>query len=275
MVVVGGITPAPSLRVREASMAKLTITHVDDVEIQTYPGPTLASGVRWAKVLSPDDYELQLIVADLEPGASLQWPPLHGDEGVYVESGELQINGSTCPEGGALILESGSSETVTATRDTRIVHCRPKSTEPPTDGLYGAPDVDHHSVHVVGDNGWFQSGQQEGVLATWFADSTCRRCRIAFFRVDHPSGFAGNFHSHSQDEIIYVLTGSVQLGPREYGPGTALNIPGDVPYRVSYPNGAEFLNYRRDVSEQRYGKDGPVRLEGALARGGRLVEDFR
>ena len=174
-----------------------------------------------------------------------------------------------------MVVESGVPATLTARQRTTIVHCSPTATDVPTDGLYGAPESHGHTVHVLGENGWFLSGAQEGVRTTWFADSTCPTCRISFFRVEHPPGFAGNFHSHSQDEIIFVLNGIVRLGPHGYGPGTALNIPANVPYRVSYPEGADFLNYRRDVSEQSYGKEGPPRLEGALARGGRLVEDFR
>jgi len=256
-------------------MAKLSILSKDDVPEQPYPGRWRSSGVRSARQLSPDGYSLGLVLADIDAGGTVAWEGPHGDEGVYVLSGEVDVDGRRCPAGGAVIVESGVDATMTAVAPTTVIHCAPATADPPSEGLYGPPDADGHAVHVVGPGGWFESGQREGVRATWFADATCPTCRIQLFRVEHPPGFAGNFHSHSQDEIIFVLDGIVSLGPRGYGPGTALNIPADVTYRVSYPEGATFVNFRRDASEQTYGRDGPPVLEGAIARGGRLVEDFR
>jgi quercetin dioxygenase-like cupin family protein len=83
-------------------------------------------------------------------------------------------------------------------------------------------------------------------------------------------------HTHTQDELIYVLGGSVVFARREYGPGTLLAIPADVRYSVTTgPSGMAFLNYRPDVSVQAYGKVKPPELEGGLARGGTEVRDLR
>jgi uncharacterized cupin superfamily protein len=84
----------------------------------------------------------------------------------------------------------------------------------------------------------------------------------------------GGGHSHSEDEIIYVLSGEVRMGSHHYGPGSALSIPADVRYALANgEHGHVFLNYRSGVSEQVYARGDEPLLETALARGGRVVDD--
>ena len=144
-------------------------------------------------------------------------------------------------------------------------------------GCTGAPAGGGHGVHVVGDQGWFRSGDRERVVATWFADSTCPTCRISFFHVWRgEGGIRDRSHTHTQDELIYVLGGSLVVGGVEHGPGSCFAIPANLRYSLtSGPEGNAFLNYRRDVSVQGYRPGEPTELEGALARGGVLVGDFR
>lgn len=258
-------------------MPKLTIIDEHDVAAgQHVVGRVDASRVAWTKSLSPADYLLRMSILELTDGGSLRWDQGgHGDEGVYVLKGSLHVAGRPCPSGGAAIVEANVETEAIAPSGATVVYVSSTDPEPPSAGLYGPPDMSERTVHVVGPRGWFRSGAREGVDAIWFADSTCPTCRISLFRVGHGPATGGHLHSHSQDEIIYVLRGGVRMGARDYGPGTALSIPGGVPYRVSYPSGADFLNYRRDVSEQRTGRDGAPVIEGALARGGKLVGDLR
>ena len=54
-----------------------------------------------------------------------------------------------------------------------------------------------------------------------------------------------NTHAHDEDEIIYVTQGSIVLGKREHGVGSAIMIPGKTLY--GFKSGAEgltFLNFR-------------------------------
>jgi hypothetical protein len=207
----------------------------------------------------------------------LQWDADHGDEGVYVITGGLAVDGHHCPADGAVIVESGVASTARAIGATVVAHCAPAEAEPPADGLYGAPKPDGHGVHVVGDDGWFSSGARENVVARWFADATCPTCRIALFHVRRDEGESRDApHHHTQDEIIFLLRGEIRMGARTYPAGTALSIPANVRYSVSSgPDGWEFINYRRDVSVQHYANDRQPELEGAIARGGVEVADFR
>jgi hypothetical protein len=184
---------------------------------------------------------------------------------------------SRCPADGAVIVESGVRCTARAIGVTTVIHCGARDAEPPSDGLSDAPDATGHGVHVVGERGWFASGDRERVAVRWFADSTCPTCRIALFHVLRAEGgVRDRSHTHTQDELIYVVGGSVVVGGLEHGPGTCLAVPALTRYSLtSGDDGFAILNYRRDVSVQAYRPGEPEELEGALARGGVVVNDFR
>jgi hypothetical protein len=157
------------------------------------------------------------------------------------------------------------------------VHCGAVDADPPAGGRYGPPAPEGHRVHVIGDRGWFASGDRERVAVRWFADSTCPTCRIALFHVWRPEGgVRDRSHTHTQDELIFLLAGSVIVAGVEYGAGTCLAIPALTRYSLtSGADGFAILNFRRDVSVQGYRPGEPDELEGALARGGAAVDDFR
>ena len=258
-----------------------------------YAAPRRARGVRWSKRVSPEPYSIWMTVSELDDGGTIEWDDLHGDDGVYVMTGALDVEAmpsgaspsgaapsaetSRCPADGALIVESGVTCTARAVGVTAVVHCGASHAEPPSDGLYDAPNATGHGVHVVGERGWFTSGDRERVAVRWFADSTCPTCRIALFHVLRAEGgVRDRSHTHTQDELIYVVGGSVVVGGVEHGPGTCLAIPALTRYSLtSGDDGFAILNHRRDVSVQAYRPGEPEELEGALARGGAVVNDFR
>jgi hypothetical protein len=248
----------------------------------SYAAPRRVEGVRWSRLMSPEPYSIWMVVSELDDGATIEWDDAHGDDGVYVMSGALDVDGACaptarCPADGAVIVESGAACTARAVGVTTVVHCGAFDPAPPSDGLYHAPDALGHGVHVVGDRGWFASGDRERVAVRWFADSTCPTCRIALFHVwRSEGGVRDRSHTHTQDELIYLLAGSVIVGGVEHGPGTCLAVPALTRYSLlSGPDGFAILNYRRDVSVQAYREGEPDELEGAVARGGTAVNDFR
>lgn len=270
------------------TMTGPTSTALAEVTASTsYAAPRRASGVRWSRRVSPDPYSIWMVVSELDDGATLEWDDAHGDDAVYVMSGALDIDGAgcpgalspvaRCPADGAVVVESGVACRARSVGVTTIVHCGARDPAPPSDSLYDAPSTEGHGVHVVGDRGWFASGNRERVAVRWFADSTCPTCRIALFHVwRSEGGVRDRSHTHTQDELIFVLDGSVVVGGVEHGVGTCLAIPALTRYSLmSGPDGFAILNYRRDVSVQAYRAGEPEELEGALARGGVAVNDFR
>jgi hypothetical protein len=241
-----------------------------DRPADTEHAPTTAvTGLRWSRLLSPEGFSLWLRVAELDDGATLTWDDDHGDEAVHVTVGMLEIRGATCAQGGALIVEQGVAATATARGRTTIAHFGPQSHQQPQHGLYGPPSPSGHGVHVIGPLGRVSSPPGRP-LFRFFADSTCPTCRVTLLLVERDSTYVSEPHSHSQDELIYVLRGGIQLGKAHlYGAGTCLPFAADQRYAFrAGPEGFTFLNYRCDASlHQKANAPGP-RLESGLAQGG-------
>lgn len=242
------------------------------------------TGVVDARLLSPPppDYPLWLVDAELADGAVLEWHADCGEEALYVQRGELTVAGRRCPAGGAVVIESGARCTVRAVGGAWVAHlgaagsAQPAPAGPPADGALGPPpQPDGHGVHVVGPGGVWRSGALEGVHAVWFADSTCPTCRVTLFTVESSEAVDGPAHTHSQDEIIYLLDGGIRMGAQVFGAGTSLCIPHDLRYRFRGEEGGHrFLNFRRGLSYQTNAGAEPL-IETPEARAGVYVGDVR
>jgi mannose-6-phosphate isomerase-like protein (cupin superfamily) len=237
------------------------------------PTCTVRGGARSALV-SFDGFPLWALAGVLDAGTALTWDEGHGDEGVYVVDGSLHVEGRACPAGGAVIVEGQAPAVVAAPAGATVVHFGPVGAEPPADGHYGPPAPPPHAVHVVGPGGVY-AAVEPGRDTRMFADSSCPTCRITLFSTGRDEPYVSARHSHSADEILYVLRGEVRFGSRRLGPGDAVAIVGGHRYGFrSGPDGFAFLNYRRDASSQTTEGDVP-RLEGGRARGLTFVNDVR
>jgi len=64
-------------------------------------------------------------------------------------------------------------------------------------------------------------------------------------------------HSHTVDEVIYIVEGSLTIGDRTCGPGTVMAIEKDTEYEFTVgKEGVRFLNIRPGLDT---GTGGPVR----------------
>jgi quercetin dioxygenase-like cupin family protein len=207
-----------------------------------------STGMAHSSRFAPADFSLWLVIARLEAGATVDWDGSHGDEAIYVLDGTLRVAGDTCSAGGAVIVESGVTASVQAETPAEIIHVGPTAAAPPTAGLLGPPDPDGHGVHVIpaGDANVIDFSAFAQVS---FADGTCPTCRMALFRVDGADEpYVVGSHLHSEDEIIHVLSGALQVGPRRVAAGMSIAIPGGVRYGFRTDRAFSFLNYRADVS---------------------------
>jgi len=258
-------------------MSKLTIISARDVEAcDAEEASRRMVGRAAVTTFALEGYSLWMSDVELADATSIEWDAVHGDDAVYVFRGAVDVDGRRCPAGGAFVVESGVVATATAMGPTRIMHFGSVDAGMVDGGLLGAPRADGHGVHVVGPAGVFESGQLEGVRATWFADGTCEACRCQLFEVTAPvtSDRDGKAHSHSEDEIIYLLEGSISMGAHTLEPFTALFVPADVRYALGGSGGHRFLNFRRNVSEQVYTRGSAPQLGTATARGGRRTNDI-
>jgi len=256
-------------------VTKWTSIASDDVAASVGAGFRSVEGQASSRQLSPDNFSLWLVETDLSDAATLSWSAHDSDDAVFVLNGELDVEGRSCPAGGAVIVERGARVTATAKGSTSVAHFGSRSHVLAPPGPLHAPGPGGR-VHVVGPAGRFESGARENVSAVWFADGTCDSCRVQLFTVETPvsDDRRGRPHSHSQDEIIYLIDGAVSMGTYTFGPGTAVSIPADVRYALTAQDGGHrFLNFRRDVSWQIYELGSEPIIETAVARGGRPTDD--
>lgn len=248
------------------------------VPVSADPTFDAVAGIEACRMLSPADYDLWLAVLDVASGTALSWPESHGEEGVYVLSGELEVAGQPCTRGGAVIAESDVAVTLRTTAPSRLIHVGSRSPAAKDGSEPGTSVTDNQGVHVVGPRGWFVSGSEDRSHARWFSDGTCPTCRIALFDVSSPEDPGrSRAHTHSADEIIYVVAGTMRLGRRLVPAGTSLCISAGTRYAQSAgPGGCTFLNYRKERSQQQYygpGEPDFLLPETALGRGGSVVGD--
>ena len=192
----------------------------------------------------------------LAAGERLVLDEAHGDEAVFVQDGSLVFEGRELEVGGAAVIEAGASATfLGGTAGATIVHFGPTDPQPPTTGAYGPPHDAPRGVHLIGPAGLLAI-EQPGRSTRFFADSACETCRITLFSTARNQTFRSASHSHSEDEILYVLDGEIVVGGETLHPNMGVAIPGGVPYGFrSGEQGFRFLNYRRDVSTYRRSVD--------------------
>jgi quercetin dioxygenase-like cupin family protein len=224
-----------------------------------------------AWLLSPPGISLWLYGSTVASGSRLRWAGRHSDEAVYVLAGSLRVAGrhgdADVAAGGVVIVESAVSIEVLATADSRLLHFGATSSDPPMDGPYGAPIADGHVAHAVGPAGIYAAAG-EGRDTRFYADSSCPTCRITLMRTGRDGPYVSAPHSHSQDELIHVLTGQITLGRTALGPGDTIYVQAHRRYTFEGgPDGFSFLNYRPDASLHAVVRGGEPRLEGGAAHG--------
>jgi hypothetical protein len=216
----------------------------------SYQAPTcIAEGTVRSSKFQPDGYSLWRGGGELEAGTCLLWSDDHGDEGVFVVEGELEVDDQRAPARSAVLVEAGVPVVARAVERTTIVHFGPADPDQPIDGPLGGPDAGKRGVHVVEhEQASMLVYTEEQPVAAYFSDGSCPTCRIAFFEVDKASGFVSTSHIHSEDEIIHVLDGVLQVGPLRVEAGMSIAVPKGVRYGFRTDGPFRFLNYRRDVS---------------------------
>jgi quercetin dioxygenase-like cupin family protein len=246
-------------------MARVEIVRMGEQEVaRAYPTGHRVEGGVGHRVVSPHGFSLWMLRAELDDGSTIAWPATHGDEGVYVLDGALEIDGRVTPTGGAAIVESDVVTRARAVGPTRIVHMGPRDLAPPVDGLNGPAATDGHGVHVVGPRGTY-ANVTDTADSHYYADSTCPTCRITVLSVGRSFDYRSEPHSHTQDELIHVVAGGINLGRRHLGPGDTLAIAAEARYGFrGDDDGFVFLNYRRDASQQMSGSEASPRMEGGV-----------
>ena len=260
-----------------SNLRKIEVVTSDEMPIQAdYAAPRCrATGSVRSRAASPGDASIWMLSAELEAGSTLSWDAPHGDEALFVQHGQLSVDGRICPEGGAVVIEANARPTLTATAPTRLLHMGPRDDAPPVDGLYGPAEPAGDEVHVVGPRGRFED-LDEGRESRFFADATCPSCRLWLLYTSRSFAFESQIHSHSQDELIYILHGEIRLGSLRLTPGSSVFIAANQLYSFrAGEQGFGFINYRRDASEMTTRSTGAKLVEAGAVTGFTAVNDLR
>jgi quercetin dioxygenase-like cupin family protein len=234
-----------------------------------YPAPNCtATGAR-AALFAHSDSECWGVWAELDAGTTLHWSEAHGEEAIFVVRGALALAHGTCETGEVLVVEAGVPADATSVGDTEIVHYGSRSIAPPADGPLGPPS-EGRAVRVVPASGEFRAAQGPAdapLDKRVFADSTSPTCRMSLHRIDGGEGSRAGSHSHSEDEVMFLLAGELQFGPQTVRAGSFVSITGGSRYGYVATAPFAFLNFRRNTSWVTAGANGRPQLETAASMG--------
>lgn len=243
-------------------MAKVSIATLEKaVQVPLHKG---MGAIKTRALFNGADHPIHLKVHELGAHASLEFSGEPADMALFVWNGTIEARGAELPEKSSAVVERGawldvragaSGATVLAfnlngdvgARQGGHVHLLPRDHVPRTEAL----------------------GGNEGIGGALHADAQCSTCSVWL----HENSYAmadkeTAIHSHSEDEVIFVHTGSLRLGKRTYGPGTALAIAANTKYGFfSGPDGLGFVNFRGTSPTYTSGDGKTVMDEAELWRG--------
>lgn len=226
-------------------MSKVLVVEPDKAVESDLPSGMRGQG-RVLACVTDERFPLELYRIEMAPGQRLALGPREADMVLYVWKGG--IGGGLCslPAGSSAIVERGATFEVAASMDGAEVLAFAGTSAGRGEGGH-VHLLPRSHVPAVADMG----GRNETGGAI-HADSDCPTCEV-WLHENHfkgaeaptPEEAARGVHSHSEDEIIVVLAGSMRLGNKLVGPGTALAIAADTLYSFTPgPEGLSFVNFR-------------------------------
>jgi hypothetical protein len=220
-------------------MGRVVIADVNASSSTAFPsvaGVTAAGDIESKAVVTAQDRPLILWQHTLAPGSAILWnrPPV--GHLIYVWSGCAEVDGRAIDEDGTLIVErDGQAALRSGAAPVTVLHFyRPAQ----------APAARGGGVHVVNRADALHYAFPE-VEGTVFADSSCPTCEMWFHKNEFGSAYVVGRHLHTEDEIIFVVKGSMALGRRRLPPGSALAIDANTVYTFKAgEDGLSFVNFR-------------------------------
>jgi hypothetical protein len=103
----------------------------------------------------------------------------------------------------------------------------------PPDGVQTTHGIDDHGAEVY---------------ATLLADPRRPTCRLDLFRVKGLAETVTGSHSHTEDELIHVTEGALQVGRHTVCAGMTIAVRNGRRYGFRTRGPFEFINYRSDIS---------------------------
>lgn len=227
-------------------MARISISGLD--KARPVEAPSGFSGsAKWQALFDRPQDPIHLHLHRLMPGTTLHVAPATADCALYVWKGAVDGGGHRLPAGSSMIVEQGATLDLEGAEEETVLVSFGGSH--PAAKAGGA-------VHLLPDGQVPRAESLAGVAGVGggiHADASCPGCSV-WLHENHfappqadapPADPKSGIHSHSEDEVIFVTAGSMRLGGRLYGPGTALAIAADTLYSFGNgPEGLSIINFR-------------------------------
>jgi hypothetical protein len=240
-------------------MPRVSIAAADDAPVVAAPSDTQGS-VTTRAIFAGDRDPIHLYLHRLNSGAAMCFSGSSTDCLLYVWDGAADAHGARLAPRSSAIVEYGASLTVNAGEQGGGIlefRMRDRNAHDRAGGhVHLLPTERVPRVEINND------GKRLGMAL--HADSRCPTCRLWLHENDYPDADVETaLHSHSEDEVIFVRAGSIRLGNRLHGPGTALAIAADTKYGFfSGRDGLSFVNFR-GTSPTYTSADGAVVMDEA------------
>jgi len=227
-------------------MAKVLVVTPDKAQAGTLP-QGFSGGGEVRTYIEGDKFPLQLHLHRLAAEQPLQIGPLAVECVVYVWRGDAGAGGRPLATGSSVIVEQGQTIAVTGGEQgaqlLAFASAKPLKAQVAGGHVHLLPaDRVPRSADLGG----------HGVAGGMHADSDCPTCSVWLHENHFPpreplteQQQEGGIHSHTEDEIIFVIDGEMRLGNKPAPPGTAVAITAETLYSFSPgPNGLSFINFR-------------------------------
>lgn len=196
----------------------------------------------------------------LPPHATLSFARNSVDRVAYIWHGDVTVDRIALPQGSSVIAERGAVASIQAAMSGATVVTFGSSSVLPADRTGG-------SRHVLLAAAVPRFTGENGIEGALHAAGDCPTCSVwlhensfppAAASISHEAAEAG-IHCHSESEVIFITGGSMRLGRKLVGPGTAIAIGADTMYSFTPgPEGLRYLNFRaKQPSDIRF-KNGHV-----------------
>jgi hypothetical protein len=219
-------------------MPKVSIKTLDEAAPVEAPGGAIDTRAYFQGEGDPIHLRLHRIA----PGASLRLAADGADLSVYVWQGSVEAGGVTLEPRSSAVVEAGGALALTGGREGAAVlvfNARDQGQRPPSSG----------KVHLLPYERVPRTdamGGTPGVGGALHADAHRPTSRVWLHENDYAMADKETVpHSHSEDEVIFVRAGTIRLGARSFGPGTAIFVAANTRYGFfSGEGGLSFVNFR-------------------------------
>lgn len=247
-------------------MAKVSIASMDRAAPASPEGCRVKGGTLRA-LFAGDGDPIHLHVCTLAAQGRLTLSALPGDRVGYVWLGSVAAGATDLTRGSSFIVERRGTGTFRAgdLGATVVIFAAAQLL---------ANDRAGGNMHLLPADQVPRFRSDNGLTGAMHADATCPTCSAwlhenAFPPMTTASAAAAEagVHRHSESEVIFIADGTIRLGQKLFGPGTAIAIAAGTMYSFTPgPQGLSFLNFRAERPHEIRFKDGKVIDEVAYWR---------